>query len=220
MSAPVYAAQVRRGVVISSENLARFIEEQAAALAASEAREATLLSENDRLHALHLDRTKRTAKDLKDLLAREATLREALVRAVVPLEVLAAQIAVRAFSELTDLLQDEIRGATIAVRAALSGEGPEAGTREKVLRFVVSERERQEAAVEKHHGEGWRSPASADCSDETRLAILIEEVGEVANALNERRVGKPFDLLAELVQVAAVAAAWAESLAGEGPEAE
>lgn len=89
----------------------------------------------------------------------------------------------------------------------------------KVLRAVARERIRQEEAVEQGHGKGWRSPASADCSDETRLAILIEEVGEVGNALNERRVGKPYDLRSELVQVAAVAVAWVESLSGEGPEA-
>jgi NTP pyrophosphatase (non-canonical NTP hydrolase) len=43
-----------------------------------------------------------------------------------------------------------------------------------------------------------------------KLAVLMEEVGEVARALIEK---EPVDdLRAELIQVAAVAHAWAESL--------
>ena len=51
--------------------------------------------------------------------------------------------------------------------------------------------------------------------DVTKLAILIEEVGEVAKEINDgnRTPARTYyrNLLTELVQVAAVAAAWAES---------
>lgn len=43
-----------------------------------------------------------------------------------------------------------------------------------------------------------------------KLAILVEEVGEVARGMNETVVAS--ELKAELIQVAAVAVAWAESL--------
>lgn len=60
-----------------------------------------------------------------------------------------------------------------------------------------------------------------------RLAILMEEVGEVAEEFNEaRHRGGPVDLAAlrkELIQVGAMAASWADSCAGalptEPPEA-
>lgn len=44
-----------------------------------------------------------------------------------------------------------------------------------------------------------------------KLAVLMEEVGEVAHEVNEN-TPSPADLKEELIQVAAVAAAWAESL--------
>ena len=43
-----------------------------------------------------------------------------------------------------------------------------------------------------------------------RLAILMEEVGEVATALNYDQKGKRTGLVRELLQVAAMAAAWAQ----------
>lgn len=46
--------------------------------------------------------------------------------------------------------------------------------------------------------------------DDTWLRILVEEVGEVAKALNDREPVE--DLRAELVQVAAVAIAWIEAM--------
>jgi NTP pyrophosphatase (non-canonical NTP hydrolase) len=51
------------------------------------------------------------------------------------------------------------------------------------------------------------------CSRELYLAILTEEVGEVARAVIDIPRGEclPADLLAELVQVAAVAVAWLEA---------
>ncbi len=49
--------------------------------------------------------------------------------------------------------------------------------------------------------------AMPDISGEAKLAVLVEEVGEVARALNDRT-----ELVEELIQVAAVALAWIESL--------
>jgi len=53
------------------------------------------------------------------------------------------------------------------------------------------------------------------CEDPTvtsghKLSVLTEEVGEVARALNDNEPKE--NLKAELIQVAAVAVAWAESL--------
>lgn len=53
-----------------------------------------------------------------------------------------------------------------------------------------------------------------------KVAVLAEELGEVARAVNGERMGRPehggHDLVSELVQVAALAFAWLESL----PEAQ
>jgi hypothetical protein len=47
-----------------------------------------------------------------------------------------------------------------------------------------------------------------DCPDVLRLAALMEEVGEVARILHDGEG----DLRAELIQVAGVAASWAEAI--------
>lgn len=55
---------------------------------------------------------------------------------------------------------------------------------------------------------GW-TPKSVRMSDGERLAILMEEVGEVARAVTyDNRDSE--NLVAELIQVAAMAGAWAE----------
>jgi hypothetical protein len=60
---------------------------------------------------------------------------------------------------------------------------------------------------------------SADWSDMKRLRILVEEVGEVARVFNEWDLGHLSDSAAmlaahnELIQVAAMAAAWADAAA-------
>jgi hypothetical protein len=73
------------------------------------------------------------------------------------------------------------------------------------------------------HAERWRAHAkhgatsmeSFPVDDLNRLAILTEEVGEVAKEFNEaRHEARPVDLLqlrTELIQVAAMAAAWADA---------
>lgn len=67
----------------------------------------------------------------------------------------------------------------------------------EVLEEVMEERKRQdELWGEQNHDDGiW-------------LAILVEEVGEVANDINERSK----KLREELIQVAAVAVSWVESI--------
>lgn len=58
----------------------------------------------------------------------------------------------------------------------------------------------------KHSG---HTPKSERMSDGERLAILVEEVGEVARAVTYDN-GNIDNLIAELIQVAAMSAAWAE----------
>lgn len=75
---------------------------------------------------------------------------------------------------------------------------------------ITVERER---AHEKH---GDTSMESFDTDDMNRLAILMEEVGEVAREFNEARHGdRPLDvgrLRKELIQTAAMAVAWADAI--------
>lgn len=72
-----------------------------------------------------------------------------------------------------------------------------------VLYRVAAERERQNVK--------WnRTPGVWPDDTGVKLAVLTEEVGEVARCLLER--GALSDLKAELVQVAAVAVAWAEAI--------
>lgn len=79
---------------------------------------------------------------------------------------------------------------------------------------VAAERARAHA---KH---GAKSMEAADWDDMKRLRILIEEVGEVARAFNEWDLGLASraetraDVRAELIQVAAMAGAWADAVPG------
>lgn len=85
---------------------------------------------------------------------------------------------------------------------------------------VQAERERAHA---KH---GRSSMEELDPLDLVRLTVLLEEVGEVARWFNERRhaffspAPNPdhVDLRAELIQVAAMAGAWAEALTYQPPK--
>jgi len=84
-----------------------------------------------------------------------------------------------------------------------------------VLTKVRQERERQEDL--KQQGKFKHTCADAEVPLGDKLAILIEEVGEVAEAILQvqdlNTLGDPIkDLRKELIQVAAVAVAWAESL--------
>lgn len=82
--------------------------------------------------------------------------------------------------------------------------------RAMVFERVAAERRRQSEL--KASGK-FAYTAADDVVGGLKLAILVEEVGEVAKALNE---GDDLaSLQAELVQVAAVATAWAESIERE-----
>lgn len=89
-----------------------------------------------------------------------------------------------------------------------------------VLRDVHRERRRQEQIGERKRAEGvdWRSCADPAMTggDGTRYLVLGEEFGEVGNAVLEAGYGNEASddehLYEELVQVAAVAVAWAEAV--------
>ena len=81
----------------------------------------------------------------------------------------------------------------------------------------------EEAAAERaraHAKHGDKSMESAGWDDMKRLRILIEEVGEVARAFNDWDLGLASraetraDVRAELIQVAAMAGAWADAVPG------
>ncbi len=62
---------------------------------------------------------------------------------------------------------------------------------------------------------GARTPINPDLPWGMKLAILVEEVGEAATAASRE---EPTELVGELLQVAAMAAAWVESIEGNHAE--
>jgi len=78
----------------------------------------------------------------------------------------------------------------------------------------------QAEATRAHLRHGDHSMLGAAVTESDRLAILTEEVGEVARELNEDRLGNlPVDewrdrRVKELIQVAAMALSWVEALEG------
>jgi NTP pyrophosphatase (non-canonical NTP hydrolase) len=76
---------------------------------------------------------------------------------------------------------------------------------DRAIRSIRAERERQERL--KAQGKFAHTAADVDLPCQMKLKILVEEVGEVARALCDGT-----NLREELVQVAAVALAWAEAL--------
>jgi len=79
----------------------------------------------------------------------------------------------------------------------------------------------QAEATGAHAKHGDHSMLGPSQTDDRRLAILTEEVGEVARELNDAAIGdRPIDrdkLVKELIQVAAMAATWVEALEGTPP---
>ena len=75
--------------------------------------------------------------------------------------------------------------------------------RAKVLENVLAERERQDSI--------WGD--QKDNTDDTWALIALEELGEVAKDINETKLGSAYT---EIIQVAAVMVAWAESLGRRG----
>ncbi len=76
----------------------------------------------------------------------------------------------------------------------------------------------QAEATRAHLRHGEHSMLGTAQTDERRLAILTEEVGEVARELNDAAIdGRPADrdkLVKELIQAGAMCAAWVEHLEG------
>lgn len=91
---------------------------------------------------------------------------------------------------------------------------------ERVLTLVGSERLRQERKCAAMLAEGlrWHSCDSDGLTDHEKLAVLVEEVGEVAKeCCDARAAGELSDearsrLRGELIQTAVVAVAWIEAL--------
>jgi len=86
-------------------------------------------------------------------------------------------------------------------------------TREKVSAMVQAEIDRQDelARAGKFHG----THIMPGGPDHDRVSVLGEEVGEVSKALNEIKFGQATregDLYLELIQVGAVAEAWAAAI--------
>jgi hypothetical protein len=79
----------------------------------------------------------------------------------------------------------------------------------------------QAEATRAHLLHGDNSMLGAAVTESDRMAILTEEVGEVARELNEDRLGNipPDDWrdrrVKELIQVAAMALTWVEALEGQ-----
>ena len=82
-------------------------------------------------------------------------------------------------------------------------------TRARVYELVNRERDRQHAKWGGTHPWGSGDCSSRDVHFLVKYAVLAEEVGEVSRAVLESDF---VSLKAELVQVAAVAVAWLESL--------
>ncbi len=87
--------------------------------------------------------------------------------------------------------------------------GNAAAARSAVVGSILDERHRQERL--KAEGRFLHTPADPEMSDTAFLAVLVEEVGEVARAINDAEgVARLRD---ELIQVAAVCVARLELLA-------
>jgi hypothetical protein len=72
----------------------------------------------------------------------------------------------------------------------------------------------QAEATRAHLKHGEHSMLGPHYSSGDRLAILVEEVGEVAHELTYDQDGDRSKLVKELIQVAAMAATWIEYLEG------
>lgn len=72
----------------------------------------------------------------------------------------------------------------------------------------------QAEATRAHTKHGPNSMLGTGYSSHERLAILVEEVGEVAHELTYDQSGDASALVKELIQVAAMAATWIEYLEG------
>jgi hypothetical protein len=101
-------------------------------------------------------------------------------------------------------------------------ERPYQGNTDAVLSAISAERDRQESL--KAAGRFMFTCADDAMTDGECLAVLVEEIGEVAHEINEvigkrltqgKREAYRERLRTELIQVAAVATAWVERIDGE-----
>ena len=83
--------------------------------------------------------------------------------------------------------------------------------RDDIYRLIDDERTRQAGKWAEPHAWGKGDCSSRAVPSIVKVAVLTEEVGEVARAVLDVEVDREH-LRAELVQVAAVAVAWMESL--------
>lgn len=79
-----------------------------------------------------------------------------------------------------------------------------------IYEAIQSERKRQNEKFRELHQGGYGVHVPGSMLDSERLAILTEEVGEVARAINDEEGDR--GIKRELIQVAAVAVAWLEAL--------
>ncbi|HRN29059.1 MAG TPA: hypothetical protein PK890_05095 [Terrimesophilobacter sp.] len=91
-------------------------------------------------------------------------------------------------------------------------DGPNPSTLERIWQDILYERVRQENI----HG-GSLTRAVIDDDYGFALAVLTEEVGEVAQALLAPLASDDGNVREELIQVAAVAVAWLQALEHGGP---
>lgn len=81
--------------------------------------------------------------------------------------------------------------------------------RDEIYRAIDAERDRQSLLWMREHDWGFGDCSSLNLPAITKAVVLGEEVGEVHRAVLNRDND---ELRAELVQVAAVAVAWLESM--------
>lgn len=82
-------------------------------------------------------------------------------------------------------------------------------TRGAIFAAIRAERKRQGEKWNRFHSWGYGDCSNPELPNPVKVAVLTEEVGEVAKAMLERDNEA---LRTELVQVAAVCVAWLESL--------
>lgn len=102
----------------------------------------------------------------------------------------------------------EISEATRARFAAMGAVGDRI-IRAEVFAAIEAERVRQSIRWSPPHAWGQGDCSSSNVKSIVKVAVLTEEVGEVARAVLEHDEEQ---LRAELIQVAAVAVAWLEAL--------
>lgn len=84
---------------------------------------------------------------------------------------------------------------------------------QQLSKTIYTAIDEERTRAHRKHAASGQSMEQVDVDHPLRFPILVEEVGEVAKALNEGASRE--ELRAELIQVAAMAAAWAEAITRE-----